>query len=973
MPCLASLAALSTVIFNLTLRALRGFIVFSCSFITVWVMSSAHANEALTPVTGERLSDWVLRQPSGSNDYLFGLSWEVPSEGVNHSFIQNQLLLQIQLSRVSNADHQYAMGRVVKSLPATGRVSLPSANARWLQAHPKADPVLEANQQLMIPSRPTSITMLRQDASWCTLPHRPGWNVNDYLKQCEPGRLTQIDWAWVVQPNGEVQQFGVATWNAEVQNELAPGALLWAPARNSGWSDNVSNLLAQFLATQSYATILQVSDSAGASGQSNADPEGVARISYSLMASPPPRNAIFSSNNWGMLGLMQTPSARFGQAGEARFNYSRIFPYRRYNVFLQPFDWLEAGFRYTDIVNRLYGPESLSGSQTLKDKSIDFRVRLIEESALLPQVALGMIDFGGTGLFSSEFLVANKRFGNFDYSLGMAWGNLGSSGNIRNPLTLLSNKFSTRGAGSATGGTPNTMAFFRGPAALFGGVQYHTPWENIILKAEYDSNNYRSEPQDNVQTQRTPFNFGLVYRYHPSLDLSLGIERGDALMLAFTLQTNVSRLNAPKVSDQPTPRVQAARPTQEPLWGGTAVDVYSMSGWGVQSIYRDGRSLRVIFEGADGVHWNERIERIVAVLHRDAPADIDTLLLVFEAQGVVLSQRVILRDVWVKQNTEFVLEHQRVSAITSTHPSEETLRPEGLEDATALWQREPSRYGYALVPSWQQNIGGPDGFILFRVGLNTPFRLRLRENLSISGALSLNVFDNYDNFKYDGPSKLPRVRTNLRQYMTDSRLNIPNLQLTEFGKLKPNHYYSLYGGYLETMFAGVGGEWLYRPWHSPLAFGVDVNYVQQRNFDQFFGFDDAGSQTGYRVATGHATAYWDTPWKSTQARLSVGRYLAKDYGATLDLSRTFDNGVVVGAWVTRTNFSAEQFGEGSFDKGMYLRIPFDVMTTTRSGDAANLVYNPLTRDGGARPNRNFTLYGATQARSQRDTSYFPAN
>jgi hypothetical protein len=202
---------------------------------------------------------------------------------------------------------------------------------------------------------------------------------------------------------------------------------------------------------------------------------------------------------------------------------------------------------------------------------------------------------------------------------------------------------------------------------------------------------------------------------------------------------------------------------------------------------------------------------------------------------------------------------------------------------------------------------------------------------------------------------------------------MPNLQLTQFGELKPNHYYSLYGGYLETMFAGVGGEWLYRPWHSPWAFGVDVNYVQQRNFDQFFGFDDAGSQTGYRVATGHATAYWDTPWKSTHAKLSLGRYLAKDFGATLDLSRSFDNGVVVGAWVTRTNISAEEFGEGSFDKGLYLRIPFDVMTTTRSGDSANLVYNPLTRDGGARLNRNFTLYGATRARSQSDTSYSPAN
>jgi hypothetical protein len=95
-------------------------------------------------------------------------------------------------------------------------------------------------------------------------------------------------------------------------------------------------------------------------------------------------------------------------------------------------------------------------------------------------------------------------------------------------------------------------------------------------------------------------------------------------------------------------------------------------------------------------------------------------------------------------------------------------------------------------------------------------------------------------------------------------------------------------------------------------------------------------------------------------------------GGTLDLSRVFQNGVKIGAYATRTNVNYAQFGEGSFDKGMYLRIPFDVMTTTRSGDTANLVYNPLTRDGGARLNRSFTLHGATTARSKRDTSYFPA-
>jgi membrane-associated phospholipid phosphatase len=168
------------------------------------------------------------------------------------------------------------------------------------------------------------------------------------------------------------------------------------------------------------------------------------------------------------------------------------------------------------------------------------------------------------------------------------------------------------------------------------------------------------------------------------------------------------------------------------------------------------------------------------------------------------------------------------------------------------------------------------------------------------------------------------------------------------------------------MYAGVGGEWLYRPWHSPLSFGVDVNAVRQRDFEQRFELRE------YSVMTGHATLNLDTGWKNTHLSLSAGRYLAGDLGMTLDVSRTFNNGVSIGAWATKTNVSAEQFGEGSFDKGIYLRIPFDAMMTSYSGSVANLVWQPIVRDGGAKLSRNVSLYNLTKARDKRQTSFFSA-
>lgn len=919
----------------------------------------------LTPIEGERLSDWMLRHPSSSPSYSTGLQWQVPAEREVQAQLKRNVLQELNALQKISSTAKTNLGKLIEALPITGRVNLKMPEARWLQAHPKEDPILKTEHKVVWPNRPTTVSVLMQNGVLCTVTHMPGAQVKNYLKACVPSQYENIDQAYIVQPDGIVLNYGIALWNQEAQAELAPGALIWAPLRTREYSASFSLNLVKFLATQNYETVL------------NADVSRPVYLGASAVAKPAvaATSLPITASDWGFVGLLQTPSARMSPAGDARFNISRVYPYERINVFVQPFDWLEAGFRYSNVSNRLYGPLELSGTQAYKDKSIDFKLRLLEESAYIPQVAMGMIDFGGTGLFSSEYVVASKRFGNLDASLGMGWGYLGSSGNITNPLAKLSSSFNSRATDFGMGGTPAFKSFFRGPAALFGGVQYHTPWRNWVLKAEYDGNNYQNEPQANNRKQTTPFNFGVVYKPNPYADVSVGIERGNTVMLGLTLRSNMASLSTPKVSDPPTPKIAVSRPQQAPEWVSTVADISEMSGWVVKKIALNGTVLQVEIESLSGVHWNDRLHRIATILHRDAPAQVETFELSLNDQGVPLTQRNINREVWVKQNTQLVPPAEVLPAIVAVEPPVQSAsKTPGivLKSDKPVWQQTPSVFGYGVVPSWQQNIGGPDGFLLFRVGVSVPMQLRVTNNIAITGSASLNLFDNYGKFKYTAPSDLPRVRTYLREYMTASKFSVPNLQITHFSDLAPNHYYSVYAGYLESMYAGVGAEWMYRKWHSPFAFGVDINRLQQRSFDQYFGFNNAGAQTGYRVTTGHATAYFDTGWQDTQVKLSAGRYLAGDIGVTLDVGKTFANGVSVGAWATKTNVSAQRFGEGSFDKGLYLRIPFDVMTTARGGNVASLSYNPLTRDGGAKLNRDFTLFGATSPRSQRETSYMPA-
>jgi len=966
-----------------------------------------------------------LEQAIDQDAYPLGLSWRVPGEVAAQGALKLALLKSLSgQDREVKADAEALrrLSDLVRTLPVTGRVPVAVPDARWLQANPTRDPMLQPGHSVVLPKRPRSVTVITSLGARCAVTHTAGVEAMAYVQACAPANSWWTDWAWfahpdwvwVAQPDGRVQRFGVAAWNREAQDEPAPGAWIWAPPWNGGFSENLSQTLITFLATQGPAAdpqliaselspsskshphprplppgrerglaAAQLADGSaseawapsglpelGGSAQGLHDRRGLgeagAADAGSALVLPPPspstrsRSLVTTASDWGGVGLLQTPSARMEKAGNLTVNFSRIYPYFQGNIMVQPLDWLEAGFRYTTVSNRLYSSSpDFSGNNAYLDKSFDAKFGLWTESAYLPQVAVGFRDFAGTGLFSGEYLVASKRTGPLDWSLGLGWGYTGARGNLRNPLGRLFPSFDTRkGSNVATGGSFAFGSYFHGPMALFGGVQYQTPWEPLILKLEYDGNDYQHEGLDNTLPQSSPWNLGAVYRVGRAVDVTLGVERGNTAMLGVTLHTQLDGLSMPKLNDPPRIAVTAARPQQAPDWSATSHDIAAQTDWHVRRIEQRGRELRVTLDDAEATYWRERADRATAVLNRDAPASVDRFSLTYRQRGVDVAEHVIDRDAWVAQQTQPLPPHEQRAALIARAP--ENLAPE-----KPLYQNTRPMFESALGPNYQQTLGGPDGFVLFQVGAAEQVKLRLREDTWVQGRLQLGLYDNYDKYKNTGSSSMPRVRTYLREYITSSKFTLPNLQATHVGRFGENQYYSVYGGYLESMFAGVGGEWLYRPFASRVALGVDANLVKQRNFEQDFGFDNAGAQTGYRTATGHATLYWDTGWNGVQANLSVGRYLAKDMGATFDVSRVFQNGVKFGAFFSKTNVSSATFGEGSFDKGVYLSVPFDAFLTKSSNTTANVVWKPLTRDGGAKLSRYVQLYDLTSTRDER--------
>lgn len=521
-----------------------------------------------------RLSDWLLEQPPSAAPYPLGLSWRVPDEVPAQAALRLELLNSLaggDRSITADAESTARLGDWLRNLPVTGRVPVSVADARWLQANPARDPRLLPEHSVVLPQRPLSVTVITDKGIPCRVPHVQGHEVRAYLVACIPGSASRIDWAWIAQPDGREQRFGIAAWNRERQDEPAPGAWIWGPPRDSGWTERFSRMLIAFLATQGPAPDSgeghkspahgspesgSLPGGAGDGGKGNAqggaaqgfrfsDPlpsRPVADKSIEAQPSPAPtqksRGLELTASDWGNVGLLQTPTARMWSAGHFTFNLSQTQPYTNANIFVQPFDWMEAGFRYSDVSNRPYGPPELSGTQSYKDKGFDVKFRLWPESAAIPQIALGFRDIAGTGLFSSEYLVASKRTGDFDWSLGLGWGYI--AGQAR--------PFEAGQSGNFKFGT-----YFTGGAKPFGGVQWHTPWDRLIAKLEYDSNNYDNEPQGNNQKQSSPLNFGLVYRWGAA-DFTLGVERGNTLTLGLALHTQLDGLMTPKLNDPPACR-----------------------------------------------------------------------------------------------------------------------------------------------------------------------------------------------------------------------------------------------------------------------------------------------------------------------------------------------------------------------------------------------------------------------------------
>lgn len=138
----------------------------------------------------------------------------------------------------------------VASMPVTGRV--PAQLNPFQLLILENNSLLQPGDRLLYPLRPTQIRIMGAVADDCTLTFDPALELGDYLDQCPPHAATDRNHVLIIQPDGRIQQAGIALWN-EQQPNIAVGAVIYRPVNPTLLSPEAPDLnreMAALLATQ---------------------------------------------------------------------------------------------------------------------------------------------------------------------------------------------------------------------------------------------------------------------------------------------------------------------------------------------------------------------------------------------------------------------------------------------------------------------------------------------------------------------------------------------------------------------------------------------------------------------------------------------------------------------------------------------------------------------------------------------------
>lgn len=569
--------------------------------------------------------------------------------------------------------------------------------------------------------------------------------------------------------------------------------------------------------------------------------------------------------DFGVTGLLDMPTARMQPDGTFGATYVRQDAADTFALTYQATPWLETSFRY-----HIQSPREELWNHY--DRSYELKARLLEESGWYPEVAVGIRDLLGTGIYSAEYLVGSKSFGNLDMTLGLGWGRLaGRSTTGRNPFTYISSSFDERNAETGQGGELRGGDYFSGPdVGIFGGVQYDLPDWGLSLLAEYNSDVYEREVvQGNSIQLDSPWSFGVNWNVVEDISLGLSWQHGSEVSLRVTSALDsksiLPRVNGSLAATTEGDAVPSYTQQQAPSWYHRLASDAAKDGlWlnGVSVVDED----QVIIEYENDRYQiqTDAAERLIQLAEIHLPSEIRLITLVY-------SERT-LRPFSIQYRRRNWDSLYDLATANGQIRSNMTFLP-----APAQWQPDletdvPNKINVFADIKPRFSFFDPDNPARYQFYLSLNAYRYLGNGWRAQGSLALNLLTNFDEITRQSDSVLPRVRSDFDKYLKQGKNSLRYLFIEKYGQLGRDTYYRGFAGYLEQMYAGVGAELLYRPFRSRMAYGLNIMEVRQRAYNGRLSLLD------YQTTLGHLSFYWASPFYNYDVALHVGRYLAGDWG-----------------------------------------------------------------------------------------------
>jgi hypothetical protein len=652
-----------------------------------------------------------------------------------------------------------------------------------------------------------------------------------------------------------------------------------------------------------------------------------------------------SYNSLGQTGLINTPSAEVHEEQSVYFTFNRSNYIKLGTVTVTPFDWLEASYFY-------YRPDDLKWGSTkglYLDKGFNVKFSYKPDHILLPRIAIGLDDFAGTGQFTREYIVATYNFKSLKVTSGLGWGKYAGTSSTKNPLSVISNRFTKRPkAELGKGGTPSYNVWFKGNAAPLFGIEYSIKGlKNYSIKLEHDPFDYfkfgccgegLSKESLAVRPKERNTNFGVSYKYKDIGNIDISYVKGNAWNLSFSIGFTGNKNY--KKKDPFKPKIENNDYLEPSIKNEFYLDLLhnlNQNKLYLQSAHLEEDSLSISIESED--HFNPIIYSSRAAYISNEVAELNGIKLENITAGHI--NRGIKINSLRYTSDDLNLSRRKPDVLIKRN----TLIKNSENMSYKLHEFRPQvKYPFILnqfYPDIKTHVGSPEKFLYTGIGIKAATEIQFSRNFVLYSVIGRTLEDNFDDKVSEPNSKLKRVRTKVVDYLQGGSkdLYINSLEIEHITSPFNNIYTKISLGYLESMYGGLASEIMYKPFKGNFAMSLEYNKVKQRNFDQKFSF------ANYETSTKHLNIAYYHPKTNILAKWSYGNYLAGDKGYTLDMSRRMPNGWQAGVWFSNTNVSAEQFGEGSFDKGFYIHVPLNIFSKSYTKDIRGVSLRTMTRDG----------------------------